>query len=260
MANITHKNYFNPRTVAERYFKGRPQYHSFVIGKIKESLSIEKPFSFALDVGCGTGFSSVALKEISDQVVGLDISAEMLGFAKKANAIEYISASAENLPLCGNKFDLITVSQAIHWIDKQKFFVEADRILKPKSFIIAYDNYFSGRISDNPEFDDWYKNQFLKLFPIPPRGKRSFEKESENPKDFLLAREEWHENTIEFSKQQLIDFLITITNVINLVENGEKSIDEVSNWLADEIKTFFTAKEKNNFVFTAPIWYLKQSE
>jgi ubiquinone/menaquinone biosynthesis C-methylase UbiE len=258
MAKI-YENYFNPKTVAERYLKGRPQYHSFVIGKIKESLSIEKPFEIALDAGCGTGFSSVALKEISERVIGLDISFEMVGLAKKEKGVEYIVSSAESLPLCENKFNLITISQAIHWIDRNKFFAEASRILKLNSFIIAYDNYFLGRISDNPDFNIWYKETFIKNYPTPPRAKRDFDKTRENPKDFILVKEEWHENTIQLSKKQIVDYLITITNIINRVENGEKSIDEVSQWLDDEIEPFFIEKESENFIFTAPIWYLRQS-
>ncbi len=253
-----YKNYFNPKTVAKRYAKGRPQYHSFVIEKIKESLSIEKSFSFALDVGCGTGFSSAALTEIAENVVGLDVSTEMLRLAKKKNNIEYLAASAENLPFSEGKFDLITVSQAIHWIDKHKFFAEADRILKPKSFIIAYDNYFLGKMFDNSKFNEWYKNEFLKNFPTPPRAERSFETESENPKDFVLIKEEWHENKIAFSRRETVDFLMTITNVINSIENGAKTIEEVEIWLSENIKPFFGENERENLAFIAPIWYLRQ--
>lgn len=254
----SYRNYFSPKTVAERYLKGRPQYHSFVVGKIKESLSVKKPFSFALDVGCGTGFSSVALREIAEKVVGLDVSVEMLCLATRENEIEYVAASAEKLPFCENKFDFVTVSQAIHWIDKGKFFAEADRVLKPKSFIVAYDNYFLGKIVDNSEFNDWYKNEFLKTFPTPPRAKRTFAKESENLKDFVLVKEEWHENEIEFSVGEIVDFLITLTNVINSVEKGAKAIEDVESWLLENIKKLFSENERKKFEFIAPIWYLRQ--
>ena len=257
--NKIYENYFNPKTVAERYLKGRPQYHSFVIGKIKEFLKLDKNLSFALDVGCGTGFSSAALKEISENVIGLDISAEMLGLAKRKKGVEYILASAENLPFCACKFDLITVSQAIHWIDKYKFFDEANRILKRKGWIIAYDNYFLGQIPDNRDFNDWYKEEFLKNFPIPPRAKLSFETESRNPKDFVLIREDWHENTIELSAQEVIDFLITLSNVIALVENGAQSIEEVKQWITEGVTPFFSENERKQFAFKAPVWYLRQN-
>lgn len=254
-----YENYFNPRAVAERYLKGRPQYHSFVIGKIKEFLKLDRNLSLALDIGCGTGFSSVALKAISETVIGLDISAEMLSLAKKKKSIEYILASAENLPLCAGKFDLITVSQAIHWFDRRKFFDEAGRILKPGSRIVAYDNYFLGQMPDNPAFSDWYKEEFLKKFPTPPRAELSFETKSENPKDFVLIEENWHENIIEFSAKEIVDFLITLTNVIAFVENGELSIEEAKQWIAEGIKPFFNKNERKRFTFSSPIWCLRQN-
>ena len=65
----TYKNYFDAKTAAERYAKGRPRFHSFVIEKIKKYLALEKSFDLALDVGCGTGLSSVALKTISEKVL-----------------------------------------------------------------------------------------------------------------------------------------------------------------------------------------------
>ena len=253
-----YENYFHPRAVAERYLKGRPQYHSFVIGKIKEFLQIDRNLSFALDVGCGTGFSSVALKKMSETVIGLDISAEMLGLAKKKKGVEYILASAENLPLSAGRFDLMTVSQAIHWFDRRKFFEEAARILKPKGWIVAYDNYFLGHMPDNSNFNEWYKEEFLKKFPTPPRAELSFETKSENPKDFVLVEENWHENTIELSVKEIVDFLITLTNVIALVKNGELSVEEAKRWIAKGIKPFFDKNERKRFAFSAPIWYLRQ--
>ncbi len=253
-----YKNYFTPKTAAERYAKGRPRFHSFVIGKIKEFLAIEKGFEAALDVGCGTGLSSVALTEISEKVVGIDISAGMLHFAERNENIEYVLASAENLPFDAEKFDLLTISQAIHWVDKEKFFAEADRILKPSSLIVAYDNYFLGQMRDNPAFSVWYNDEFLQNYPVPPRGKRAFDTTSKNATDFVLKHEEFNENTLEFSLEEIINYLVTISNVIALVENGTQSIEEVHEWLTKSVAPFFD-ETKKEFAFINPIWYLRRN-
>jgi ubiquinone/menaquinone biosynthesis C-methylase UbiE len=254
-----YKNYFTPKTAAERFAKGRPRFHSFVIEKIKEFLPLEKPLSFALDVGCGTGFSTTALKEIAQKVIGLDISAEMLAWTEEEKGVEYILASAENLPLCGDKFDLITISQAIHWVNKDNFFKEADRILKPEGWLIAYDNYFSDQAEKNPAFSDWHKREFLKKYPVPPRGEISFETASENPNDFILVQQDWHENIIEFSVEELVDFLVTMSNVIAAVEGGTQSIEEVREWLSKNVEPFFKGDERKPFIFIAVIWYLRRA-
>ncbi len=254
----TYKNYFTPKSAAERYAKGRPHFHSFVIGKITKFLAIEKRFESALDVGCGTGLSSISLTEISKKVVGIDISAGRLNFAERNESIEYVLASAENLPFSDGKFDLLTISQAIHWVDKEKFFAEADRVLKSESLIVAYDNYFLGQMLGNPAFNVWYQDEFLKNYPVPPRGKRAFDKTSENAKDFVLKHEEFNENTIEFSLEEIVNYLLTISNVIALVENGTQLIEEVHEWLTKSIEPFFY-ESKKQFAFINPIWYLRRN-
>ncbi len=201
----------------------------------------------------------MALKRLSERVVGIDISAGMLNFAEKAAAIEYLLASAENLPFGAGKFDLITISQAIHWVDHEKFFAEADRVLKPESLIVAYDNYFQGQMIGNPAFNDWYKNEFLKNYPVPPRGKREFDQASKYAAGFVLKREEFNENTLEFSAEEMVNYLVTISNVIARVENGAEAIEKVSEWLAKSIKPFFNDKTKKNFAFINPVWYFHRS-
>lgn len=253
-----YKDYFGQKTAAERYAKGRPRFHLFVIEKIGKFLALEKPLKMALDVGCGTGLSSVALKEISESVVGIDVSIEMLNQAKKTEGIEYFLASAENLPFDGAKFDLLTISQAIHWVDKEKFFAEADRVLKKDALIAAYDNYFQGQMIDNGAFNDWYKNEFLAHYPVPPRGKREFEKSGENSESFVLKHEEFNENALEFSLEELVDYLLTISNVIAKIENGAESVETVSEWLTKSMKPFFDEPRKK-FAFINPIWYLHRN-
>ncbi len=254
----TYKNYFGLKTAAQRYASGRPRFHSFVIERIKNFLALEKPFELALDAGCGTGLSSVALKAISERIVGVDISFEMLIQAERRRGIEYLQSSVENLPFGAAKFDLITISQAVHWVDKEKFFAEADRVLKSDSRVIAYDNYFQGQMRSQPKFNDWYKNEFLKKYPVPPRGKRSFERLSENATDFVLEHEEFNENTLEFSVKELVDYLVTITNVIAAVENGGEPIEDVHEWLTNGIAPFFDDGRKE-FAFINPIWFLRRN-
>ena len=254
----TYRNYFGQRTAAERYAKGRPRFHQFVIGRIREFLALEKPLGLSLDVGCGTGLSSAALKNISESVVGVDVSAEMLHQTPKTEAVEYVRASAENLPFADGKFDLITISQAIHWVDKIKFFAEADRVLKAGALVVAYDNYFQGQMFGEPAFNDWYKTEFLGKYPVPPRGQRAFSTTSENKRDFVLLHEEYNENTIEFSAKELVDYLVTITNVIALVENGAQPIEAVHEWLTKSVEQFFNERGKK-FAVINPIWFLRRN-
>jgi ubiquinone/menaquinone biosynthesis C-methylase UbiE len=109
-------NFFVYKSVAERYAKYRPYFHPLVIAKIKDYLQLQNPLGFAVDVGCGSGHSTAALKEIADLVAGLDISAEMLGFAERKSGIQYIRSTAEELAIKRNSADLLTTSMAYHFI------------------------------------------------------------------------------------------------------------------------------------------------
>src|SRR3954470_2404473 len=124
-------NYFNPKTAAERYSKGRPDFHSNTIKHIKDYLHLNKKLNKALDVACGTGLSTKALLEIATNVYGTDTSQEMLNLALLPNTIHYSKAAAEQQPFADNTFDLITVSSGVHWFNIDQFLAEANRILKP---------------------------------------------------------------------------------------------------------------------------------
>ena len=248
-------NYFSPKSAAERYTKGRPYFHPLIIGRIKEFLSLAEPLSSALDVGCGTGLSTVALKEIAQNVIGVDASAEMIALAPKEDGIKYFVAPAENLPFEENEFDIITLSQVFHWLDKDKFLAEANRVLRPNGWLVAYDNYFSGQMTENTEFHRWYKEEYLEKYPIPPRAKIMFTSENINPYGFHLLKEEWDKNIVGFSLEGIVDYLVTQSNVIAAVEGGKEKIEEVREWLTESIKSMF-GNTKENFLFNAPIWYL----
>src|SRR3954467_6250668 len=91
-------NYFNPKTAAERYSKGRPDFHSNTIKHIKDYLHLDKKLNNSLDIACGTGLSTKALLEIATNVCGTDTSQEMLNFAWHSDKIYYSIASAEQQP------------------------------------------------------------------------------------------------------------------------------------------------------------------
>ncbi|MBL0256881.1 MAG: hypothetical protein IPQ03_04835 [Bacteroidetes bacterium] len=59
-------NYFNRKTAAERYSRGRPDFHSNTLKHIKEYLQLDLKLDKALDIACGTGLSTKALLDIAN--------------------------------------------------------------------------------------------------------------------------------------------------------------------------------------------------
>jgi len=90
-----------------------------------------------LDIGAGTGFLSIMLAEMGYEVVGLDISEEMMERAKKKSMdrgvkVKFKLGDAENLPFGAGYFDTI-VNRAVLWTlpDPKKALAEWGRVLKP---------------------------------------------------------------------------------------------------------------------------------
>lgn len=233
-------NYFDPKTAAERYSKGRPDFHHNTIRHIKEYLQLDKKLDAALDIACGTGLSTKALLEIATTVYGTDISQEMLKLASLPGIILYAIAPAEQQPFPDNSFDLVTVSSGVHWFNIDKFLAEANRVLKSRSWLVLYENHFIAEMPGNERFTQWFRDVYLKKFPSPPRNNAyDWSNENLNPQHFNFINEEKFKNAIVFTKKQLALYFTTQSNIIAAVEQNQTTYEQVENWLEQELTSFF---------------------
>lgn len=90
----------------------------------------------AVDIGCGTGLSTRPLCEHFRQVTGIDVSETQIQMAREAHAQSNLSfevSEAERLTFMPDgSTDLVTVAQAIHWIDQEPFYKEVERYCRVK--------------------------------------------------------------------------------------------------------------------------------
>ena len=242
-------NYFNPKTAAERYSKGRPDFHSNTIKHIKNYLDLDKKLNNALDIACGTGLSTKALLEIATNVYGTDISQEMLKLALQPDKINYSIAPAEQQPFADNTFDLITVSSGVHWFDIDKFLIEANRLLKSRSWLVLYENHFISQMVGNANFTHWFPNIYLKKFPSPPRDNGyAWTNENLNPKNFNFTTEERFKNSVTLTKKQLALYFTTQSNIIAAVEKNQTTYEQVEQWLDQELASFFDNDDRTQTI------------
>jgi len=75
--------------------------------------------------------AALVLAGITWVVYATDISEKQIANAVRRNNIIYKIESAENTSFANNMFDLITVAQAIHWFNFDKFYSEVKRTAKP---------------------------------------------------------------------------------------------------------------------------------
>jgi ubiquinone/menaquinone biosynthesis C-methylase UbiE len=111
------------------YASSRPTYpralFEFIVGLVDEK-------NLAWDCATGNGQAALVLTDYFKQVIASDISARQLENARQESNIKYQIFRAENTPLKDNSVDLITIAQALHWFDFDRFYGEARRVLKKR--------------------------------------------------------------------------------------------------------------------------------
>jgi SAM-dependent methyltransferase len=102
---------------------------------------VDRP-RFVVDLGSGTGLSTRIWAERAEEVVGVEPSPEMLAQAEAATAadnVRFVQAYAQATGLPEGGADLVTCSQALHWMEPEPTFAEAARLLRPGGVFAAYD-------------------------------------------------------------------------------------------------------------------------
>jgi ubiquinone/menaquinone biosynthesis C-methylase UbiE len=121
-----------------------------------------KPGERVLDLSCGSGWATrllarrVSQDQQAGQVVGIDISGEMVSLARESSRefsnIEYIQASAESIPLEPNRFDeILSVEAFYYYPDQDRALDEIYRVLAPGGRLFILINVYR----DNPSCEYW---------------------------------------------------------------------------------------------------------
>ncbi len=121
--------------VASHYALARPSYPPALF----EWLALHaRQHQLAWDVGAGNGQASLALAAHFDHVLATDLSAKQLQYAPEHERIEYRAAPCEASGLDDACVDLVTVAQALHWFDVDRFHDEVRRVLRPGGLIAEW--------------------------------------------------------------------------------------------------------------------------
>ncbi|WP_410222454.1 class I SAM-dependent methyltransferase [Pedobacter sp.] len=120
---------------ADIYRQYRPSYPEELFSYLQ---SLTPEHDLAWDCGTGNGQSAIGLAKYFEQVYASDPSENQINNATLHDRIIYKVERAEHNKLNNHSVDLITVAQAIHWFDFDKFYKEAKRVLKPKGIIAVW--------------------------------------------------------------------------------------------------------------------------
>jgi len=115
-------------SVSKHYAEGRPTYPPELFAWMADQCG---DHVLAWDCGAGSGQASIGLAEYFGHVVATDASESQISQSISHPVVEYRVAPAEKSALADVSVDLVVVAQALHWFDRDRFFAEAERVLKP---------------------------------------------------------------------------------------------------------------------------------
>jgi SAM-dependent methyltransferase len=92
----------------------------------------------AWDCAAGTGQATVPLAEWFARVIGTDASSAMVAQADPHPRVEYRVAPAEQSGLPDRRVDLVTVAQALHWLQLGASYREVEPVLVPGGIVAVW--------------------------------------------------------------------------------------------------------------------------
>ena len=165
-----------------------------------------QPHHNLLDVGCGLGGSA---RHIADEygcsVMGVDLTDEYIDvanklteFVKLTNKVSFKQASALELPFPSKSFDVVwTEHTQMNIADKEKFYGELSRVLKPNGRLVFHDVFGT----NNPPYypTPWAEHNSMSSLCTQDEARKIIEKSN-------LVIEKWIDKSklsMEFFKEMV---------------------------------------------------------
>ncbi|MEO5902992.1 MAG: class I SAM-dependent methyltransferase [Gemmatimonadaceae bacterium] len=130
---MTFRDLFSER--AKIYSQFRPEYPDELFAWLR---GLVQRHDMVWDCATGSGQAAKALVEVFSRVVATDASAEQIAEAVPEPGIEYRVATASRSGLPDHSVNMVTVAQALHWLDLNSFYAEVRRVLVPDGAIVIW--------------------------------------------------------------------------------------------------------------------------
>lgn len=254
---------FDSKRIAQGYAK-RPWLHKSVIEQLKIDCSLPKDYMFknGLDVGCGAGLSTKALRLICDKVTGTDIAESMIEVCDEIYGTDpsysFYAAKAEETRIPNKKYDIVTAAGCINWVDEKKFMTNMAQVLDDNGLVVIYDFGITDRMVGNDDYTRWYRDEYLRRFPKPPRKEDKWS-QSDLTYGFVMEKQTEYDMEYSFTLDEFVDFMMIQSNVNAQIESGRVSADEIRKWMIESLTSVFDGRERQ-LVFYGYSWYIRKKQ
>lgn len=120
---------------ADAYVHYRPRYPDSLFDYLA---TLTGGQDLAWDCGTGNGQAAVGLARRFKQVIASDPSEQQIANAMAHPNVRYFVGAAEEPPAEAGGADLVTVAQALHWFDFDRFYSALRAVLKPGAVFAAW--------------------------------------------------------------------------------------------------------------------------
>lgn len=195
----------------------------------------------AWDCGTGNGQSAANLTNYFERIIATDPSEQQIQNAIVHPRITYKVEKAEQPSLQTASADLVTIAQALHWFELDKFYAEVQRVLKPNGIIAAWTYDL---LSISPEADEvirYFHDHMVKEFWV--EGNRVVERAYA---DLPFPFEQLHAPVFNMYKELTVDDMIGLLHSWSATQKfiDAKGYDPVENIIPDLLKVWGNSTAK----------------
>ncbi|MBC8077103.1 MAG: class I SAM-dependent methyltransferase, partial [Chloroflexales bacterium] len=125
---------------AGQYNAVRPRPPLVLLDILAQLAGTSRP-ALVVDLGSGTGLSTAVWSGRADEVVGVEPGADMRRQAEERApaGVRYVAGYSHAIGLADGSADIVTASQALHWMEPAPTFAAIGRVLRPGGVFAAYD-------------------------------------------------------------------------------------------------------------------------
>jgi ubiquinone/menaquinone biosynthesis C-methylase UbiE len=216
---------------ADRYDKYRPAPPAILAATLTQLAQTPFP-KLVVDLGSGTGLSTRYWADKAEQVIGIEPTLDMRRQAEaqtEAKNVSYREGYSHRTNLPDHCAQIVTCSQALHWMEPQSTFEEARRILVPGGVFAAFD-YDWPPTTSHWQADQAFHDtnvivaQFEKDLQIPQPPHRWAKAEHlmrmQNSGCFRYTKEIVAHHSDHGNAERLIGLMLSQGSVMTLLKNG----------------------------------------